>query len=79
MTYTGTSSLWGCAPEDSSDHTNSVGQQILDGMAQGSTWLIETFTCIYEGIDLVTNGLHSTCEYNAPLWLLLSIMGILWG
>ena len=65
MIYPGTSSLGGCAPEDSFDHTASIGQQILDGMALGSTWLIESFTRIYDGMDPMTNGLHSTCEYNA--------------
>ena len=63
--YGGTSSPGERTPTDSVDHVDTVLQQIISDLESGSSWLMDTFSRVRDGIDLVTNGLFSSMEYNA--------------
>ena len=63
--YPGSSSTGNRVRVEPSVHTATINQQILPGMITGSPWLLVLFIHMRDAMKLVTNGLHSTMEYNA--------------
>ena len=71
-TYNGTDSLGDCLPIDPQPHQGTVREQLIDDLTsgglddhQGPTVFVDILTRFRDAMELVTNGLFSSMEYNA--------------
>ena len=64
-TYPGSASPGNRVLVEPSAHAVTISQQISAGLITGSTWLIDSFSHVRDAKKLVSNGLHSSMEYNA--------------
>ena len=56
-------------------HSVPIKQQILSDMIGDSNWLFDCFPHIRYGLKLVSNGLHSSMEYNTAMMIASSHLG----
>ena len=73
-TYSG-SSVPGNRAVEPSFHAATVEAQISAGLISKSPWLFDLFSHLRDSMKLVTNGLHSSMEYNAATMVASSHLG----